>query len=85
MELPEELASRPARQRGHEPTATLTLDAYSRLKGELDELKSVERIQEVHLAQLLTHLRITEMNLGFLINFNVPRIKDGIRRVVLTS
>ncbi len=40
MELPEELASRPQRQRGHEPTAHLTLDAYRRLRDELDELKT---------------------------------------------
>ena len=45
MELPEELASRPTRQPGHEPTATLTLDAYRRLKAELDELKEVGRVR----------------------------------------
>src|SRR4029453_18187332 len=39
MELPEELANRPARQGGQQPTSTLTLDAYLRLRGELDELK----------------------------------------------
>ena len=38
MELPDELASRPPRKPGHEPTATLTLDAYLRLKTELAEL-----------------------------------------------
>src|SRR5436309_12996763 len=43
MELPEELASRPRRKPGQQPSATLTLDAYSRLKGELDELKSTGR------------------------------------------
>ena len=40
MDLPEELASRPARKPGQEPTASLTLDAYRRLKAELDELKT---------------------------------------------
>jgi len=50
MELPEELASRPPRQRGHEPTATLTLDAYLRLKGELDQLKTDGR---THIAERL--------------------------------
>jgi transcription elongation factor GreA len=40
MELPEELASRPSRKSGSEATATLTLDAYQRLKSELDELTS---------------------------------------------
>src|ERR687887_888211 len=38
MELPEELANRPARKPSQEPTATLTLDAYRRLKAELDQL-----------------------------------------------
>jgi transcription elongation factor GreA len=40
MQLPPELANRPARKAGQEPSATLTLDAYSRLKGELDDLKT---------------------------------------------
>jgi transcription elongation factor GreA len=39
MELPPELANRPARKKGQEPTATLTLDAYNRLKAELDDLR----------------------------------------------
>jgi transcription elongation factor GreA len=40
VELPDELANRPARKAGVAPTATLTLDAYRRLRGELDELRS---------------------------------------------
>jgi transcription elongation factor GreA len=44
-ELPEELRNRPPRPTGQEPTATLTLDAYLRLKGELDELTSSGREQ----------------------------------------
>jgi transcription elongation factor GreA len=43
MDLPEELASRPPRKPGQEPTATLTLDAYRRLKSELDELVTTGR------------------------------------------
>lgn len=43
MELPPELANRPPRGPGHEPTATLTLEAYLRLKGELDDLKETGR------------------------------------------
>jgi transcription elongation factor GreA len=54
MELPEELASRPPRKQGHEPTATLTLDAYFRLKGELDELRSIGR---THIAERLKAAR----------------------------
>jgi len=40
MELPPELASRPARKAGQEPTATLTLDAYNRLRAELEDLRT---------------------------------------------
>ena len=47
------------------------------------EIKAVERLLPVHEAQLLTYLKLTGMRLGLLINFNVPRIKDGIRRMVL--
>ena len=43
MELPEELASRPPRKSGQEPTATITLEAYARLTAELDELTSSGR------------------------------------------
>ena len=50
MDLPEELANRPPRKPGHEPSATITLDAYQRLKAELDELKSVGR---THIAERL--------------------------------
>lgn len=44
------------------------------------EVKAVERTLPVHAAQLLTYLRLTGVRLGFLINFNVPLIKQGIRR-----
>ena len=46
------------------------------------ELKSVEKIQPVHEVQLLTYLRLTNLWLGQLINFNVTTLKEGIRRVV---
>lgn len=46
------------------------------------ELKSVESLAKVHFRQLLTYLRLTDCRLGLLINFNVPLIKDGIKRVV---
>lgn len=46
------------------------------------ELKSVEAIAPVHPKQLLTYLRITELKLGLLINFNEKLIKDGITRIV---
>ena len=46
------------------------------------ELKSVETVAPVHFKQLLTYLKLTNIKLGLLINFNVPLIKDGITRVV---
>jgi len=46
------------------------------------ELKVVDELNRVHLAQLLTYLKFSNCSLGYLINFNVPLLKDGIRRVV---
>jgi GxxExxY protein len=46
------------------------------------ELKSLEALNEVHLAQTLTYLKLGNFKLGLLINFNVAVLKDGIRRVV---
>lgn len=54
MELPEELAGRPERKPGQEPTSTLTLDAYLRLSGELEELKTSGR---THIAERLKAAR----------------------------
>ncbi len=47
------------------------------------ELKAVERIEPIHEAQLLTYLKLGGWKLGLLINFNVPILKDGIRRRIL--
>jgi GxxExxY protein len=46
------------------------------------EVKSVDVLNDVHLAQTLTYLKLSNCKLGMLINFNVTRIKDGIKRVV---
>ena len=46
------------------------------------EIKSVEALNEVHLAQLLTYLKLSDCKLGLLINFNVKLLKDGVRRVI---
>ncbi len=46
------------------------------------ELKAVEQILPVHKAQLLSYLRLTNKRLGILINFNVPRLVDGWKRVI---
>ncbi len=47
------------------------------------ELKAVEKMHPVYTAQLLTYLKLTGKRLGYLINFNVPLIRQGIKRVVL--
>ncbi|HEY2329601.1 MAG TPA: GxxExxY protein [Verrucomicrobiae bacterium] len=47
------------------------------------ELKAVETMLPLFEAQLLTYLKLTDMRLGLLINFNVTKIKDGIRRIIL--
>lgn len=47
------------------------------------ELKSVEAILPIHEAQLMTYLKLSGMRVGFLINFNVPVLKDGIVRRIL--
>jgi len=48
------------------------------------ELKSVECLSRLHDAQLLTYLRLGGWKLGMLINFNVPLLRDGIRRKVMS-
>jgi len=45
------------------------------------EGKAVEKYESVHAAQLLTYLKLTNNRLGYLINFNVPMIKDGLKRL----
>ncbi|SFB12744.1 GxxExxY protein [Flavobacterium swingsii] len=46
------------------------------------EIKSVETLNDIHFAQLLTYLKLTNCKLGLLMNFNVTLIKNGIRRIV---
>lgn len=46
------------------------------------ELKSVDRLDAIHAAQLLTYLRLSGIRIGLLINFNVPILRSGIRRLV---
>ena len=45
------------------------------------EIKSVEALNDVHLAQVLTYLKLSNCKLGLLINFNVSKLVNGIRRV----
>ena len=46
------------------------------------ELKSCEKIEPIHRAQLLTYLKLSDLNLGLILNFNVMVMKDGIIRIV---
>jgi GxxExxY protein len=45
-------------------------------------LKACEKIEPIHKAQLLTYLKLSGLNLGLLLNFNVPLMRDGIIRIV---
>ena len=47
------------------------------------EIKSVEKMNEVHLAQIITYQKLSGCKLGLLVNFNVKRLKDGIKRVII--
>lgn len=47
------------------------------------ELKSVEKLQKIHEAQILTYMKLTGLNVGLLINFNETLLKNGIKRFVL--
>lgn len=47
------------------------------------EIKAVEELSDVHLAQILTYLKLSKCKLGLLVNFNVRLLKNGIKRVIL--
>lgn len=47
------------------------------------EVKSISAFDDVHVSQMMTYLRLTGCSLGLLMNFNVPRMKQGIKRIVL--
>lgn len=46
------------------------------------EIKSVEQLTDVHVAQVLTYLKLSNNKIGLLINFNTYRVKDGLRRLI---
>lgn len=46
------------------------------------ELKSVKKLEPIHEAQLLTYLKLSDLKLGLLLNFNVPLMRNGIQRIV---
>jgi GxxExxY protein len=47
------------------------------------EIKSVENLTDVHMAQILTYLKLSKCRIGLLLNFNVKSLKQGIKRVIL--
>lgn len=47
------------------------------------EIKSIESLADIHLAQILTYMKLSGCKLGLLANFNVSHLKDGIKRVIL--
>ena len=47
------------------------------------EVKSVDAVNPVHLAQLMTYLKLSGTRIGLLINFNVQFLKEGIRRIII--
>jgi GxxExxY protein len=66
----------------------ITLDCGYRIdllvdKKVIIELKTVEKFTDVHLAQVLTYLRLANLKTGLLLNFNTKSLKNGIKRVVL--
>ena len=67
---------------GHRLSATYRIDLLVE-KQLIVEVKAVERILPVHEAQLRTYLRLSELGAGLLLNFCVPVMRDGIRRINL--
>jgi GxxExxY protein len=47
------------------------------------EIKAIEAFNDVHMAQILTYMKLSESKLGLLVNFNVKHLKDGIKRIIL--
>ncbi|PTN10223.1 GxxExxY protein [Mangrovibacterium marinum] len=47
------------------------------------EIKSIDALADIHLAQILTYMKLSDSKLGLLVNFNVKKLKDGIKRVIL--
>ncbi len=72
----------PIQYKGVEIDAGYRLDII--LPGQLIlELKAVDKLAPIHTAQLLTYLKLSGIKTGLLINFNVPRLMDGLKRVSL--
>ncbi len=72
----------PIRYFDHQLKSKLRLDILVD-KSIILELKAVEKVIPLYEAQLLTYLKLSKKRLGYLINFNVPVIRSGIKRIVL--
>jgi GxxExxY protein len=92
--LAHELGSRGVRVECHVPLpvryGAITVEAGYRIDMLVEDLvivenKSAKALLPIHEAQLLTYLKLSGPSLGFLINWNVPLIKDGLKRMVNTS
>ena len=71
----------PVHYDGHILDAALKLDIL--VAGQLIlELKAVDQLAPIHTAQVMTYLKLTDRRLGLLINFNVPLIKNGVKRII---
>jgi GxxExxY protein len=71
-----------ASYKGH-PVAAARIDLI--IEGKLlVELKAVESLAPIHTAQIISYLKATKNRLGLLINFNVRKLKDGVKRVILS-
>ena len=70
----------PIEYKGIKLNATYRLDVLVN-KQLILEIKSCDTLLPIHEAQLLTYLKLTGIKLGLLINFNVPMLKDGIKRI----
>jgi GxxExxY protein len=72
----------PLTYKGEALDDTFVMDFY--FPGQLVvELKAVEKLLPIHEAQLLTYLRLSKTHVGLLLNFNLPVLKDGMKRMVL--
>ena len=71
----------PLMYRGHRIDDALKIDLLVKEKV-IIEVKAVKSLDPIHRAQLMTYLKLRNLQLGFLVNFNVTLIKDGIERIV---
>jgi GxxExxY protein len=75
-------AKLPLNYKGTDLETELQIDFY--FPGELVvKLKAVEKLIPVHEAQMLTYLRLSKTRVGLLLNFNVPVLKNGVKRIIL--